>query len=333
MELFKYFLRSSDSNVFVSPVSISAVLAVLLEGANGRTAAQLRLALEPRYSHLDKVTVASRVYGDWRLDVKPKFMQAVRERFELVNFSHNPEKVKNDINRWVAAITNNKITDAVDGISPDTKLLIIAAIYFEVAWRNQFVAEYTVDAEFWVTKHISKTVRMMTLSDDFRYVDLRSEGIKMIELPYEYGYSMLVIVPDDLKHVERHLTLMKVIAWLKMSSLRYVHLSFPKFKMETSYTLNDALMATGVTDIFSHPNFEDMTDDKNVSVSDIFHKAYIDVTEFGTTAASCTYGCVTDFGGPSDPVVLKVNTPFIFIIKHDDTFSLLFMGRVTSPNY
>ncbi|ADK63790.1 putative M151R-M001R fusion [Myxoma virus] len=164
MELFKYFLRSSDSNVFVSPVSISAVLAVLLEGANGRTAAQLRLALEPRYSHLDKVTVASRVYGDWRLDVKPKFMQAVRERFELVNFSHNPEKVKNDINRWVAAITNNKITDAVDGISPDTKLLIIAAIYFEVAWRNQFVAEYTVDAEFWVTKHISKTYGLAGLA-------------------------------------------------------------------------------------------------------------------------------------------------------------------------
>ncbi|AQT37700.1 m151R [Myxoma virus] len=333
MELFKHFLQSTASDVFVSPVSISAVLAVLLEGAKGRTAAQLRLALEPRYSHLDKVTVASRVYGDWRLDIKPKFMQAVRDRFELVNFNHSPEKIKDDINRWVAARTNNKILNAVNSISPDTKLLIVAAIYFEVAWRNQFVPDFTIEGGFWVTKDVSKTVRMMTLSDDFRFVDVRNEGIKMIELPYEYGYSMLVIIPDDLEQVERHLSLMKVISWLKMSTLRYVHLSFPKFKMETSYTLNEALATSGVTDIFAHPNFEDMTDDKNVAVSDIFHKAYIEVTEFGTTAASCTYGCVTDFGGTMDPVVLKVNKPFIFIIKHDDTFSLLFLGRVTSPNY
>ncbi|AAF18028.1 gp151R [Rabbit fibroma virus] len=333
MELFKYFLKSSDQNVFISPVSISAALAVLLEGAKEHTALQLRMALEPRYSHLDKVTIASRVYGDWRLDIKPKFMQAVRDKFELVNFSHSPEKIKKDINRWVACKTNNKIINAVDYISHDTKLLIVVAIYFEVAWRNQFIADFTVDDEFWITKNVSKIVRMMTLSDDLRYVDVRNEGIKMVELPYEYGYSMLVIVPDDIEHVEKHLSLMKVITWLKMSKLRYVHLSFPKFKMETSYTLNDALMASGVTDIFTNPDFGDMTDDKDVTVSDIFHKSYIEATEYGTIAASCTYSCVTDFGGSMDSVVLKVNKPFLFIIKHDDTFSLLFVGRVTSPNY
>ena len=71
--------------------------------------------------------------------------------------------------------------------------------------------------------------------------------------------------------------------------------------------------------------------DMNLFVQTVVHKAYILVNEEGTEAAAATGIGVGFTSAPSEPVVLTVDKPFLYFIRHLPTGNCLFMGRVVDP--
>ncbi|AAR07501.1 149R [Yaba monkey tumor virus] len=309
-------------------------MSTLLLGASGETAKQMSILVEPDCKSLGDTVLATRIYGDWKLNINPSFMNEVRDKFHLVDFDHDPEKIKKAINLWIKEITNGKITNLIDCIGVDTKLLVANAIYFNEEWKIPFLKENTRLKNFWITESEYKTVNMMHMTDSYSFGYVKSLKFKILEIPYNSGYSMIVILPDKIDHlsmIEEKLSIRNIVEWMNCMKIADVSLMFPKITISESYDLRESLSNIGITKIFSEDaEFNYITRDRNVFVSKFFHKSYVEVTEQGTEAAAATYACVADSGN-----VLNFNFyadhPFIFLIKDDETFSVLFIGRFCSP--
>ncbi|XP_066147313.1 serine protease inhibitor 28Dc [Euwallacea fornicatus] len=63
--------------------------------------------------------------------------------------------------------------------------------------------------------------------------------------------------------------------------------------------------------------------------SQVIHKVFMDITEKGTEAAAATSVSLTRVGSR---VTFRVDVPFFFFIRHDETNTILFWGSVASPN-
>ena len=147
--------------------------------------------------------------------------------------------------------------------------------------------------------------------------------------------KILTVVPFPLFQVEDQLTAEKLIAWTSPQNMgkRQVDLHLPRFKVEESYALVPTLQALGMVDAFrgGAADFSGMTGRRDLVVSKVFHKCFVEVTEEGTEAAAAT--------GVGDSVVtslpfhesFRCDHPFLVLIKHIKTNSILFCGRVSSP--
>ena len=146
---------------------------------------------------------------------------------------------------------------------------------------------------------------------------------------------ILTVVPFPLLQLEDQLTAEKLIAWTSPQNMgkQEVDLYLPRFKVEESYKLVPTLRALGMVDAFNDrvANFSGMTGRRDLAVSTVVHKSFVEVTEEGTEAAAAT--------GVGDAVItslpfresFRCDHPFLFLIKHIKTHSILFCGRVTSP--
>ena len=146
---------------------------------------------------------------------------------------------------------------------------------------------------------------------------------------------ILTVVPFPLLQLEDQLTAEKLIAWTSPQNMgkREVDLYLPRFKVEESYDLVPTLKALGMVDAFNDrvANFSGMTGRRDLVVSKVFHKSFVEVTEEGTEAAAATG--VGDAVLTSLPIreSFRCDHPFLFLIKHIKTNSILFCGLVSSP--
>jgi serpin B len=110
-------------------------------------------------------------------------------------------------------------------------------------------------------------------------------------------------------------------------------MTMPKFSFESEFSLNEALVALGMEDAFgAGADFSGMTGSRDLQISDVIHKAFVDVDEAGTEAAAATAVIMVESAMEVvEPVDMKVNRPFIFLISDDDTGTILFAGRVLNP--
>jgi serpin B len=360
-------LRTQEGNLVYSPYSISQALAMTYTGARGETesqmAATLRFTLPQGSLHpafnalsleLDKraqTVVPDQAAGAFRLRIAnalwgqkdyaflPEFLDSLAENYaaglSLLDFMKDPEAARIIINQWVYDQTEEKIKDLIPagGITPDTRLVLTNAIYFKAAWLTQFDPSKTQEAPFYVLDGKSVTVEMMNLSTRLGYQ--AGEGYQVVELPYVGGEMvMTIVVPDagQFETIEQGLD----AAWLKgiTSNLGYqeVNLGLPKFKFETNVGLSDVLEAMGMPLAFSQSaDFSGMTGKKDLTITDVIHKAFIAVNEEGTEAAAATAVMVGITSMPAEPIALTIDRPFIFLIRDSTTGAILFVGRVTNP--
>jgi len=120
-----------------------------------------------------------------------------------------------------------------------------------------------------------------------------------------------------------------------VQDLRYVQvaLSMPKFKIESSLSLADALATMGMLAAFSDDaDFSGMTGNHDLAISDVVHKAFVSVDESGTEAAAATAVIMKLTAMPAEPLTVTIDRPFIFAIRDIQTGSLLFVGRVVDPS-
>ncbi len=164
-----------------------------------------------------------------------------------------------------------------------------------------------------------------------------SDTCQVLEMPYAGDdLSMVMLLPRErggLSELEEKLSAQQLDAWSKELRTREVVLYVPRFKMTVSFGLGDALKSLGMGDAFSLPpaDFSGMTGEKDLFISAVLHKAFVEVNEEGTEAAAATAVVVAATAVGQGPPVFNADHPFLFLIREKQTGAILFMGRVVNP--
>jgi serpin B len=166
---------------------------------------------------------------------------------------------------------------------------------------------------------------------------LVSERYQAVKLPYQGGnYAMAVIMPNgDFAEFEQSLDedALKQILSEFNGIFGQVNLGLPKFKSEKSFNLGDQLKALGIQKAFDPQaaDFTGISDKMDLYITDVLHKAYIDVNEEGTEAAAATAIAIGTTSMPADSWDITFDHPFIYVIYETTTNAVVFMGRVVAP--
>jgi len=354
-------LSSTEGNLFFSPYSISSALGMTYAGARNNTEKEMKAALHFPGGRDDmcnsfgmlqeglnavqkagdvKLSIANAIWAEKSYEFLPSFMDLVQKEYKskisLADFVGNAAKERTVINTWVEEHTNDKIKDLIPKgvLDAMTRMVLVNAIYFKGDWASQFKESHTREREFHVTAEKKVKAKMMYQVGDFRLAS--DADTQALEMPYKGdGLSMLVLLPKE-KHaiskLEKALTPKKLndlIAKLKKTE---VEVLFPKFKVETGYDLIPPFQKLGMKDAFGpNADFSGMDGTRNLYISAIIHKAFVEVDEKGTEAAAATAVVVAAMCLPSYPTFCA-DHPFLFMIRENATGSILFMGRMTDPS-
>jgi serpin B len=157
-------------------------------------------------------------------------------------------------------------------------------------------------------------------------------------MPYiRKDLSMVVFLPqkkDGLPDLESKLNTETLEEWTSNLNQQQVKVLFPKFTTTQNIDLKKILKALGMVDAFTeNADFTGMEPKNELYITDALHKAFIDVDELGTEAAAATAASVgvTSIRPPKVVPEFRADHPFFFLIKDNQTESILFMGRLTSP--
>jgi serpin B len=360
-------LHRQEGNLFFSPASISTALAMTSAGAAGQTEKEMahvlhfddqpqltRQRLDNAYGELTSLLnsggaqggyllrMANRLWGQQSYEFLPAFLKLTRDSYgaELAEVDfRQTERARQAINIWVEQQTQQKISDLIPAgaLGPDTRLVLTNAIYFLGGWAEEFSEEQTKEEPFFVTPKQSVTVALMTQNNRFRYGE--SEDLQILELPYRgHEISMVVLLPkqvDGLATLEGRLTTENVDRWTNLLRSRKVHVFLPKFKMTSQFSLKKVLSAMGMPTPFTEAaDFSKMASGENLMISEVIHKAFVDVNEKGTEAAAATAVLVAPTSAPFQPempAVFRADHPFLFLIRDNRTGTILFTGRVSNP--
>ncbi|MGV8128544.1 MAG: serpin family protein [Methanolinea sp.] len=359
--------KTGDSNIFFSPFSISSALAITYEGARGTTAEEIRSVFHfPENQSVMRSGFAEVIAGMdnktnaytlrtanalWAEETYPflaEYISAADRYYGAktnnLDFVYAPEDSRVTINRWVEDQTEDRIKNLLqpDSINPATRLVITNAIYFKGTWVKQFNEEKTTDADFRTgTGSIVRVPMMQRTDEDARYGYAETDTLQILSMPYESGdgkdLSMLVLLPKDggLASVEHSLNTSMLSSLQDSLRTRRVMVYFPKFVMETKYSLPAVLSAMGMPTAFTwSADFSGMDGMRNLYIDDVVHQALVEVNEEGTEAAAATGVTMqlTSLRVDEPPVpVFRADHPFIFLIRDDETGNILFIGRVTNP--
>jgi serpin B len=232
--------------------------------------------------------------------------------------------------------TEKKIKDLMQPGTLDgaTRLVLTNAIYFKGNWKNQFNPELTMPAPFLTAPDVQTPVSMMVRKDNYRYAE---EGnLQILELPYAGDdLSMLVFLPekiDGLFNLEESLTLENLEKWSKSLAMTEVEVSLPKFEMSFPCQLDETLKSLGMRAAFSEQaDFSGMDGTRQLFIGAVLHKAFVTVNEQGTEAAAATAVVMLTKAVMFSPVIFRADHPFLFMIRENNTGSILFIGRVAQP--
>jgi serpin B len=295
--------------------------------------------------------VANRLFGQQGYAFRAPFLATLKTSygapFEEADIRSDPENVRVHINEWAEAQTAKKIRDLIpDGmLMDDVRLVLANAVYFKAPWAEEFTKAATQDRPFRVRGGEPKPAPTMRVNREFPYA--KHDGFTALALPYVGGdLQYLILLPDaptGLAALEKNLTaeLLSDCAAMKPQML---NLELPKFKIapDTS-TLSKALQALGLNTAFDQPkgsaNFDRMAPRKGndyLAIGEVFHKTFLALDEDGTEAAAATAVEMVMLGiapprDPVEPIVVKVDHPFLFAIQHRGSGACLFLGRVTDP--
>ena len=361
--LYQEIGKEKFENMFFSPYSISAALSMVLLGAEGGTAAELSTGLgfgdkRSNAIHKDQLEVlkqlaetagnitletANKLFIEQCYGLTEKFLQDALQYYqseaESLNFSGDSDNSRIQINKWVESKTNNKIQDLLPTGSIDsrTRLVIANAIYFKGDWMNKFNERHTTLSNFYVNEKRTDKVQMMSQKKKFRMTFDRDLGVQVVNLPYQgRKVSMVLIVPTErfgLQKLESRLSHEKLQALTAELYEEDVELVLPRMKLEYDMNLIPVLQKLGIREVFDQDkaNLQGISGQPDLFVSGAFHKAFLEVNEEGSEAAAATAVVMVRRSALSMPVRVVCDHPFMFLIKHNPTRSILFMGRFVVP--
>jgi serpin B len=349
-----------EANLLYSPHSLSMVLGMTYAGAQGKTERQMaqvlhytlgQARLHGAFNALDG-TLADRDTGDGETAVRLRivngiwgqeghgfldsFLDTLAQNYgaglQLVDFSRS-EEARGTINGWVSDQTAGRIAEllpsgAVDG---ETALVLTNAVAFKAAWQHGFAKESTHDGAFSLLDGGQVRVEMMEQLAPLGYAE--RPGVQAVELAYAgEELSMVVLLPEagTFEEFARELDSAELDAILGNIEPEQLRLALPKFSFEADLGLKDPLKALGMVDAFGSADFSEIDGTRELFIDEVYHSAFIDVDETGTEAAAAS-AVVVDRKGPAMEQEVRVDRPFLFLIRDIETGAVLFLGHVVNP--
>jgi serpin B len=351
--------RTTPGNLFFSPYSISAALAMTSAGARDETAAQMARALHfdpdprrlhPAFAALEarlaevgsqgalQLRTANRLWPHAGCRLLDEYLTLVKEHYGAsptpLDYGH-AEAARRTINAWAEEQTGRKIQDLIPpGVLDSlTRLVLANAIYFKGDWAAPFEVRHTSSEPFRITPDDTVSVQMMARTAEFSYAE--TDGLQVLGLPYAGdALSMIVLLPlepDGLPALESTLTPGHLARWTDGLHVEEVRVFLPRFDVTCALRLDAALKSLGMVDAFSgRADFSGMDGSRELYLGAVLHKAFVKVNEEGTEAAAATAAAMLLKGLPREPV-FRADHPFLFLIRENRTGSILFLGRVANP--
>jgi len=359
-DLFNY-VGVEDDNLFLSPFSVSAAIAMTYEGARGKTRKEIskimyfpdnneelnsnfKMIIERTQSSKDikeyTFNIANSLWAQKEFNFLHSYFKNIEKYYdapiEMVDYKNSSEREKTrlKINNWVENKTNNKIKDLLDqsALDKDTKLVLVNAVYFLAEWQKSFNKKHTKSDMFYTLKGKTKK-EFMKQSSRMKYYS--EDSTQILEIPYKNNKaSMVIFLPNKLsqfKSLKEKLNSKYLTSALKKAEYKKVILTLPKFKVEYKMDLADVLKDAGMKRAFSNSaDFSGMTCKKDLKIDKVIHQTFINVDESGTEAAAATAVIMKRITGvgPNEKTPFKANRPFIFVIKDNSTGSILFVGQL-----
>ncbi len=357
LKLFKKISNyEGNKNVFISPLSISMALGMTLNGASGSTYDSMKSVLELNGLTELEINESYKSLTDLLTSVDPKvvfniansiwyrnnmsFLQSFIEtnktyfNAEVKGLNFNDPSSVDVINSWVSQKTNGKIPEIIKDISPDMVMYLINAIYFKGDWKYQFDINNTKDDIFTTADGSKVSCKMMEQGNNFSYFS--NNLFQAVELPYgDSSFSMIIILPNSGNGIDNILDQLNETnwnIWLKSLTIKEGELWLPKFEINYYLKLNDVLAIMGMGIAFSDgADFSRIFSSGGLCISEVLHKTYVKVDEEGTEAAAVTSVGVgtTSVGGSN--FYMRVDRPFIYVIKDNYSNSILFIGKIINP--
>lgn len=359
-------VRERPGNLVISPASIELALLMMWGGAREQTSAEMAKVLHleslgadahaPAGAMLDvwnepgrdayELAVVNRIFVEKTAPVEKGFEDLIKAHysagFETQNFIGDPDGSRQYINAYVAKQTKDRIQDLLPERSLDelTRVVLTNAVYFLGKWQHRFDEDATRDAAFFVDGKTEAKVPTMHQGETFSVSG--AEGVAVLQMPYvAEELAMVVILPeakDGLAAVEERMIGGEYQQWIDGLRPQKIDVAIPRFRLEMtkSLVLEDTLSEMGMPIAFTeNADFRDMADPPNpadrLQISNVYHKAFVEVDEAGTEAAAATAVVMQTRGAAAPPQHFEADHPFLFVIRDLRNGTILFLGRVTDP--
>lgn len=368
IDLFHALEEESD-NLFYSPHSIATALAMAFCGARHQTAYDMAetlhtslapATLHPTFLNLNdtlsqrgdgaagrdgegfRLHITQSLWGQLGYPFLPEFIDILETYYQAaaqwLDFAQDPNGSRVTINDWVAQQTEDRIQDLLppDSIDALTRLVLVNTIYFNAAWAFPFAEEATQTAPFFLRDGDTIDVELMIGEiTELPFVD--TESVQAVALPYDgHELEMVVVAPKTgcESAFENTLSLSVVAEITGLMKPTEVIVQLPKFQFTSdSVSLKETLANLGMGNAFGGAaDFSGIDGGLNLYISDVIHKAFVAVDEAGTEAAAAT-GVVFRETVAENPVIVRIDRPFVFWIQDLETRAILFFGRIRVPSW
>ncbi|KAH3729957.1 leukocyte elastase inhibitor-like [Dreissena polymorpha] len=361
LDLFQHVVsHNPHGNLFMSPSSIFVVMTMVQTGARNETRNQMISTLQFQSNDQQSILAdaeqfvkvlnkgsdhvvlrsANRLYPNSDKSILEDYIKAVVKHFasdvKNVDFISNPEGSRQEINKWVEEVTDEKIKNLLPSgsINALTRMVVANAIYFKGNWATQFEPKSTTKTDFHTLDGKALKIDMMKREmKKVRYGESTVLDCKVLHMPYIGDeMAMVILLPNTvtgLLEMEKKMNVQKMNQCIEDVSSPTVIVTVPKFKLESSFQLSDTLSALGMPDVFDANKADLSGMGKDLFVSKVFHKAFVDVNEEGTEAAAATAATIMRRSMPAPPRTFTADHPFMFMIWHYQLKAPLFVGRFT----
>ncbi|KAL9263886.1 Serpin-ZX-like protein [Drosera capensis] len=362
---------AASTNLVFSPISLHVVLGLVAAGASDKTLTELLSFLDSdSKDHLrnltgemvgvvlgdgegvggPKVAKAIGVWVDRSVTLKAEFREGVVRGFGAaareVDFQNKAVEATSEVNSWAEKETNGLIKEVlpVGSVDHTTRLILANAVYFKGAWDEKFDASKTKDYDFHILD--GSTVKVPFMTSRKKQLVAAYDHFKVLNLPYKQGedkrfFSMYILLPDASDGLAALAEKVSSVPdfldkHAPHEKVDLGHFRIPRFKISFGFEASSLLKGLGLGSIFDAGGLTEMVESaevgRNLGVSSIFQKSFVEVNEEGTEAAAATAAVINLRSIRMEKKIdFVADHPFLFVIREDKTGVVLFVGHVLNP--